>query len=181
MDPATAVRRLGPSSAPSSHHAAALKRRVLDVLPADPGRPLPLRPRPRYDICVIRTLAPWLSLVATFSLACGSSPAPAAPEQPPPDDVGSTRRAVDLALASLSRRNFDVTGCVPTAARLVPEAEARAGAPSGGDCAILVARNADRTWLVVVRSAHTSKSYGALARVTVASEGEGVMAIEYAQ
>lgn len=86
-----------------------------------------------------------------------------------------------MALASLSKRSFDAEGCAAAEARVVPEAEARAGAAPGDRCSALVARKADGTWLIVVRSALPSKSVGARALVTVDPEAKGVRAIEYAR
>ncbi|MCC6559483.1 MAG: hypothetical protein IT372_41730 [Polyangiaceae bacterium] len=139
-----------------------------------------------------RTIAPWLPLLATLAAACGpaATPAPsAAPAAAPPAapaagvaaDPAMARRATDVTLAALSRRSFDVAGCAAAEARVVPEAEARAGAAAGDRCLVLVARKADESWLVVVRSALSSKSYGAQALVTVAPGAEGITAVEYAR
>ncbi|AKT39231.1 hypothetical protein [Chondromyces crocatus] len=145
---------------------------------------------------MIVSSARWAPLLALLVSACGSAAAP--PSASPSDtttpgaapgaeaggasagvDPGAASKAASAALTSLERRNFDTEGCVASKARVVPEAEARAGMPKGERCGMLVARKSDETWLVVVRSALSSKSYGAQALVTVASEGQGVRGIEY--
>ena len=84
---------------------------------------------------------------------------------------------MEVALASLSKRSFNVSACVATGLRVVTEAEAAAG-PGGGDgCSVLVAHRADRTWLVIVRS--PSQPGKVWAVVTVTAGGEGVAHIDY--
>ncbi|WP_437306420.1 hypothetical protein [Sorangium sp. So ce388] len=124
-----------------------------------------------------RTIARWAPLLAALASGCAPPPAPAAPSA----DETASRRAASVALTALSHRKFDVHGCAAAEARLVQEAEARAGTPQGERCAILVARQSDRTWLVVVRSSLSSSSVGAQALVTVLPEAEGVSAVEYAR
>jgi hypothetical protein len=100
---------------------------------------------------------------------------------PSAEEVGA-RRAADVALASLAKRNFDVSECAAAEMRLLGEAEARAGAPIGDRCSVLTAHRADKTWLVVIRSATRAapiRAGGALAIVTVTAGGEGVAHIEY--
>lgn len=121
-----------------------------------------------------RTIARWVPLLAALSSGCAPAPAPAAPAA----DEGATK-AASVALTALSNRKFDVHGCAASEARVVEEAEARAGTPQGERCAILVARRSDQTWLVVVRSSLSSSSFGAQALVTVLPQAEGVGAIEY--
>jgi hypothetical protein len=128
---------------------------------------------------VLRAIALSTPLLAALASACG--PAPAAPPAASAAGDADARRAAGAALTSLSRRSFDVHGCAASEARVVPEAQALAGAAPSDSCSILAARKLDRTWLVVVRSALSSKSYGAQARVTVTAGGEGVGAIEYAR
>src|SRR5690349_14990564 len=126
------------------------------------------------------TPVPWRWLFPiTFALvACAPEPAPAAapsaaPAGPVADEAGA-HKALDAALAALSKRNFDVHECAPADLRIAPEPEARAGAPLGERCTMLVARRADRTWLVAVRAATTSapsRAGGGLALVTVSPGG----------
>ncbi|WP_437484337.1 hypothetical protein WME75_44620 [Sorangium sp. So ce1014] len=122
-----------------------------------------------------RTIARWVPLFAALSSGC--APGPAAPAA----DSSTTRatKAASVALTALSHRKFDVHGCAASEARVVEEAEARAGTPQGERCAILVARRSDQTWLVVVRSSLSSSSFGAQALVTVLPQAEGVSAVEY--
>ncbi|WP_437733956.1 hypothetical protein [Sorangium sp. So ce1335] len=122
-----------------------------------------------------RTIALWAPLLAALASGCAPPPAPAAPTA----DETAARRAASVALTALSHRSFDIGGCDASGARVVEEAEARAGTPQGERCAILIARRSDRTWLVVVRSSLSSSSVGAQALVTVLPEAEGVSAIEY--
>ncbi|MGK3998219.1 hypothetical protein [Sorangium sp. So ce1024] len=122
-----------------------------------------------------RTIALWAPLLAALASGCAPPPAPAAPTA----DETAARRAVSVALTALSHRNFDVGGCDASEARIVQEAEARAGTPQGERCAILIARRSDETWLVVVRSSLSSSSVGAQALVTVLPAAEGVTGIEY--
>ncbi|WP_438026039.1 hypothetical protein [Sorangium sp. So ce233] len=124
-----------------------------------------------------RTIARWAPLLAALASGCAPPPAPAAPSA----DATAARRAASVALTALSHRNFDVSGCDASGARVVQEAEARAGTPQGDRCTILVARQRDQTWLVVVRSSLSSSSFGAQALVTVLPEAEGVSAVEYAR
>ncbi|KYF50831.1 hypothetical protein BE08_17380 [Sorangium cellulosum] len=124
-----------------------------------------------------RTLALWTPLLAALASGCAPPPAPAAPSA----DETAARRAASVALTALSHRSFDVGGCDAAGARIVQEAEARAGTPQGDRCAILVARRSDQTWLVVVRSSLSSSSVGAQALVTVLPAAEGVSGIEYAR
>jgi hypothetical protein len=125
-------------------------------------------------------------LFALLLPACGAPAEPAAAPATPaasPDET-IARHAVDVALGSLGKRNFDVHECVPVQAKIVTEAEARAGAPLGELCTMLVGRRADKTWLVAVRAATTaapSRAGGALALVTVSAGAEGVTHIEYAK
>jgi hypothetical protein len=127
----------------------------------------------------------WVLSAALVLSACSPAPEPvpppAASAAPVADEAGASR-AVDVALTSLGKRNFEVSECAPAEARTVPEAEARAGAPVGDRCSILVGRRADRTWIVGVRPAtHAapSRAGGALAVVTVTAGGEGVAHIDY--
>ena len=123
-------------------------------------------------------------LLAPFFAACGA-PAPAAAPPPPPaaapaapaaDDAGA-HHAADLALSSLSRRKFNTAGCASTDVRVVPETEV-AAVPAGSEvCTLLVARRADKTWAVVVRSATQAGNVWAV--VTVSPGGEGVVHIDY--
>lgn len=140
-------------------------------------------------IRVIGRSAPLLAALA----ACGPPPAAPAPPSPkaapaeparaagPATDPAAAQKAAKVALDALSKRNFDVAGCAAAEARLVPEAEARAGVAATDQCAVLAARAADGTWLVVVRSTLSSKSVGAQARVTVTPSAEGLGGIEYAK
>jgi hypothetical protein len=133
----------------------------------------------RTAASLLSRLAPLLLLLA--ACAPPSPPAPPPAAAPSADEVGA-RRAAEVALASLTKRNFDVSECAPSDLRLVGEAEARAGAPVGERCSVLTAHRADRTWLVVIRSATRSapiRAGGALAIVTVTAGGEGVAHIEY--
>ncbi|WP_437896807.1 hypothetical protein [Sorangium sp. So ce124] len=122
-----------------------------------------------------RTIARWIPLLAALSAGCAPAPPPAAPTA---EEV-TAKKAASMALTALLNRKFDVQGCDASGARVVQEAEARAGTPQGERCAILVARRSDRTWLVAVRSSLSSGSVGAQALVTVLPEAEGVGAIEY--
>jgi hypothetical protein len=132
-------------------------------------------------------------LATLVMTACGPAPeaapppapsaVPSAPPAPAADEAGA-RRVVELALASLGKRNFDVNECAASEARVVSEAEARAGAPVGERCTMLVARRADRTWLIGVRPATRAvptRGGGSLAVVTVTAGGEGVTHIDYAR
>ncbi|WP_437675718.1 hypothetical protein [Sorangium sp. So ce131] len=123
-----------------------------------------------------RSIPRWAPLLAALASACGPAPAPPAA---PATDAGAARRAASMALTALSHRRFDVRGCDAAAARVVDEAAARAGTPQGERCVLVVAQRSDRTWLVAVRSALSSQSFGAQALVTVLPEGEGVRGIEY--
>jgi hypothetical protein len=124
---------------------------------------------------VTRTIARWIPLLAALSAGCAPAPPPAAPTA----EETAAKKAASMALTALSNRKFDVQGCDGSKARVVQEAEARAGTPQVDHCVILVARRSDRTWLVVVRSSLSSGSVGAQALVTVLPEAEGVGAIEY--
>jgi hypothetical protein len=141
--------------------------------------------RCRYDRSMTRTAASFRSRLAPLLVlaACAPPPPPAPPPAAAPsaDEVGA-RRAAEVALASLAKRNFEVGECSASEARFTGEAEARAGAPIGDRCSVLTAHRADRTWLVVVRAAIRSaptRAGGALAIVTVTAGGEGVAHIEY--
>lgn len=127
-----------------------------------------------------------LSLLLALALAACAAPPPAAPPPaaPPPVDPSAARSAADVALGSLSKRNFDVSNCSSADLRIVEEAAARAGEPIGDRCVMLVARRADRTWLVNVRSATRAaptQAGGSQALVTVTPGAEGVKHIEYAK
>src|SRR5262249_54429115 len=101
-----------------------------------------------------------LLLAALALTACASPPPPppaAPPPAAPPVDPSAARDAVEVALKSLTKRNFDVSNCASTELRVVDEAAARAGEPIGDRCVVLVARRADRTWLVNIRSATRDK------------------------
>jgi hypothetical protein len=124
---------------------------------------------------VTRTITRWIPLLVALSAGCAPAPPPAAPTA---EEV-TAKKAASMALTALSNRKFDVQGCDGSKARVVQEAEARAGTPQVDHCVILVARRSDRTWLVVVRSSLSSGSVGAQALVTVLPEAEGVGAIEY--
>lgn len=145
-------------------------------------------------MAVIRAIGRSAPLLAALAAACGPPPAapvepspqaapavPAAAAEGPATDPAAAQRAAKVALDALSKRNFDVEGCAAAEARLVPEAEARAGVAATEQCAVLAARAADGTWLVVVRSTLSSKSVGAQARVTVTANAEGLGGIEYAK
>jgi hypothetical protein len=118
-------------------------------------------------------------LPAILLAACG----PAAPEPAPPPapaagaDEASAQHAADAALASLSRRKFNVAGCAAADARTVPEAETAAVPAAGDRCTLLVAHRADRSWIVVVRSPAQTGNVWAV--VTVSAGGEGVLHIDY--
>src|SRR5579871_1609217 len=94
-----------------------------------------------------------LVLSALALPGCGSEPPPAAPSPAAPSaapaapvaDEAGVRTAVGVALASLSKRNFDVSACNVADVRVAPEAEVQKGAPVGDKCTLLVARRADRT------------------------------------
>jgi hypothetical protein len=139
---------------------------------------------------MIHGIACWAPLLAALGAGCG--PAPAAPTGPAPaapagaapaaaGNEGLAKKAAGVALTALAKRNFDVQGCVAAEARVVPEAEARAGAAPSERCDILVAQRIDEAWLVVVRSTLSSKSYGARALVIISAGAEGVQKIDYAQ
>ncbi|MFT3764418.1 MAG: hypothetical protein QM820_02705 [Minicystis sp.] len=124
------------------------------------------------------------ALVAVIALAACSSPPPPAPPPAaaPPAAASGAGAALDVALSSLSKRNFDVSACATADMRVVDEAAARAGEPIGERCTMLVAQKADRTWLVNVRPATRetpSRAGGSQALVTVTPGGEGVKHIEY--
>ncbi|APR80664.1 Hypothetical protein A7982_06011 [Minicystis rosea] len=125
------------------------------------------------------------ALIVALSLtACAAPPPPPPPPQPaaPAADTNGARTALDVALKSLAKRNFDVSECAPADLRVVEEAVARAGEPIGDKCTLLVARRADQTWLVNVRPATRatpSRAGGSQALVTVTSGGEGVKHIDY--
>jgi hypothetical protein len=123
-------------------------------------------------------------LLAALALAACASPPPPAEPPPttPPADPAAARAALEVALGSLSKRNFDVSNCAPADLRIVDEAAARAGEPIGDRCVMLVARRADRTWLVNIRPAtrgSPSQAGGSQALVTVTPGAEGVKHIEY--
>ncbi len=132
-------------------------------------------------------MVPRALLIAALALpACGPAPAPAPPPAPakPQVDEAAMRRAVDVALTSLAKRNFEVAECSAAEARTVSEAEAKAGAPVGERCTILIAQRADRTWILGIRPATTatpSRAGGSVAVVTVTPGGEGVTHIDYAR
>jgi hypothetical protein len=127
-----------------------------------------------------------LPLLAALALAACASPPQPPPASPPPAappaDPAAARNALTVALASLSKRNFDLSNCAPTDLRIVDEAAARAGEPIGDRCVMLVARRADRTWLLNIRPATRaapSQAGGSQALVTVTPGAEGVKHIEY--
>jgi len=127
----------------------------------------------------------WMALLAALLPACAPEPAPvappAAPAAPVADEAGA-RKAAEVALGSLSKRNFEVSECAATELRIVPEAEARAGAPVGDRCTILVARLPDKKWLCAIRPATRAaptRAGGSLGLVTVTPGGEGVAHIDY--
>lgn len=127
-----------------------------------------------------------LLLAALALAACASEPPPPPPAAPapPPVDTSGARGALDVALQSLSKRNFDVSNCQASELRVVDEAGARAGEPIGDRCVMLVARRADKTWLVNVRPATRatpSQAGGSMAIVTVTPGAEGVKHIDYAK
>lgn len=126
--------------------------------------------------------------VSTLALAtCGPAPEAAPPPAPtatpaPAADEAGAKKAVEVTLASLGKRNFEVSECSAAEARTVPEAEVRTAPPVGDRCTIQVARRADRTWIVGVRPATRaapSRAGGSLAVVTVTAGGEGVAHIDY--
>ncbi len=119
-----------------------------------------------------------LLLLASVLPACAEAPTPVAPPAPfaaTPPDEGAAHHAADVAIASLSRRKYNVTGCAAAEARLVADVDAEA-APAAG-CSVVVARRPDRTWLVVIRS--SAQLGNVSARVTVLAGGEGVQHIDY--
>lgn len=150
----------------------------------------------RYDSSMISTrrlssLAP-LFLAALLSACSASGPegAPAASPSASPApgvDEGEARHAAQIAIDSLTKRKFDTTGCTSADTRVVTEAEANAGTGKGARCGLLVARRADKTWLVVVRApqhqgelqAGTAQAGSVQALVTVTPGGEGVQHIDY--
>jgi hypothetical protein len=116
------------------------------------------------------------------SREAGAAPEPAGPSAAASADEAGARRAAEITLAYLGKRNFEVSACAVAEARVTAEVEARAGAPIGDRCTILVARRPDRTWLVTVRPATRaapSRAGGSLAVVTVTAGGEGVTHIDY--
>lgn len=122
-----------------------------------------------------------LSALALAACAPPPSPPPTPPAAPPLDTSGA-RDALDAALRSLAKRNFDVSACAPGDFKVAAEAAVRAGEPIGERCTMLVARRADRTWLVNVRPATTaapSRAGGSQALVEVTPGAEGVKKIEY--
>lgn len=132
----------------------------------------------------------WAALLLALTLtACGAPAAPpaapaasAAPSAAPDETVA--RGAIDVALTALGKRNYDVSACSPIEARIVDEATARPGAPLGESCTMLVARLANKTWLVAVRAATTSapsRAGGSVALVTVSPGAEGIVGIAYAK
>jgi hypothetical protein len=126
--------------------------------------------------------APFLLTLALTACASPPPPPPTAPPPAPPADPTGAREALDVALKSLAKRNFDVGNCAPTDLRVVDEPAARAGEPIGDRCVMLVARRADRTWLVNVRPAtraNPSQAGGSQALVTITPGAEGVKHIEY--
>jgi hypothetical protein len=127
---------------------------------------------------------PRVLILATIALPACSASAPPPPPAPtaPAVDEAAARKAVEVGLAYLGKRNFEVGECAAAAARVAPEAEARAGMPVGDRCGVMVARRADGTWLVTVRPATRgapSRAGGSLAVVTVTAGGEGVTHIDY--
>jgi hypothetical protein len=125
-----------------------------------------------------------LALSALALAGCAAEPPLAPPSAPPAPaaDEAAARSAVGVALASLSKSTFDVGACNVADARVAPEAEVQKGAPVGERCTMLVARRADRSWIVGVRPATTSapsRAGGALALVTLTPGAEGVSHIDY--
>lgn len=136
-----------------------------------------------------RALVPLMFALAAAA-ACSAPPPPpaAAPpvqtDPPPAIDTSGAREALDVALAALSKRRYDVSLCSPAEFKVVDEAAARAGEPVGERCTMLVTRLPDRTWLVVVRAATTlapTRGGGVQAIVSVTPAMEGVRRIEYAK
>jgi hypothetical protein len=118
-----------------------------------------------------------LLLLACLLMACGEAPPPPAAAPPaaaPVADEAGAHRAAGVALESLSRRKYNVTGCAAAEARVAADPES--AVPSSG-CSVLVARRPDGTWLVVVRSA--AQLGNVWAKVTVSAGGEGVQHVEY--
>jgi hypothetical protein len=118
-------------------------------------------------------------LLAALGLAGACAPPPPPPVAPGPTvDEALVQRVVDAALHMLTRRSYSVAGCVAAGVQVVGEAEVRgAPAPAAGGCSLRVARQRDRTWLVVVRSASQPGTPRAL--VTVSPGGEGAQHIDY--
>lgn len=142
---------------------------------------LPRRPGPAC-VALALVLAACAPAAAPPPAAAAAGAPTAAPAPAAADEAAGARRAAGAALASLAKRNFDVSECAPSDVRVVAEPEARAGAPLGERCSVLTAHLADKTWLVVVRSATRaapSRAGGGLARVTVLASGDGVTHIDY--
>lgn len=135
---------------------------------------------------MVRVRTPLLipALAALALCACASPPPPAPPPAAAaaPLDTSGARDALDVALKSLAKRNFDVSECAPGDFRVADEAAARAGEPIGDRCVMVVARRADGTWIVNVRPATKAapvRAAGQQAIVTVTARHEGVKHIEY--
>jgi hypothetical protein len=117
------------------------------------------------------------ALPALLLVSACSAAAPAPPVDAPPADAVVAQKAADVALGSLTKRKYNTAGCVATDARLVPEAEAVAPTSADERCQIRVARRADRTWVVVVRS--PAQRGDVTATVQVSAGAEGVLHIDY--
>jgi hypothetical protein len=120
----------------------------------------------------------------TLALALGACAAPPPPPPPPPAepaapvDEGVARKAAEVALGSLAKRKYNVAGCTAAEAKVVAtEAEAAAAAVVDERCAVRIARRADKTWLIVVRS--PSQLGNVAAKVSVSPGAEGVVHIDY--
>jgi hypothetical protein len=124
-----------------------------------------------------RTLLPTIGLLA----ACASSeppppPAAPAPAAPVADEAGA-HKAAEVALASLAKRKYKVDGCTPAETKIVSEAETATISIVNERCMVWVARRADGTWLVAIRSPVQLGNVSAA--VTVSRGGEGVTHIDY--
>jgi hypothetical protein len=146
-----------------------------------------LSPRaPRWALLLALMLAACSSGTPDPARATAPSSSSAAPTAAAPTDESAAQRIALVAVESLGKRKFDTNGCVVATPRFVTEAVVNAGVKAGPQCSLLVARRADKTWLVLVRAAQyvdvqagTAQAGSVQALVIVTPGGEGVTHIDY--
>ena len=122
------------------------------------------------------------SLLAAILGGCSATvvegPPPAA--APVVDEIGSARRAAEVAFHNLRKRNFPLDACDPNVVQIIgSEREAWTLANGGNSCTTLAVHRPSGQWVIVVRSGMVQTN--PQARVVVAPTLAGVQKVDYAR